>query len=366
MLTALEQGGQGGLSPRAGFVVASAGRAYNPGVSLRVRTRVGLAATVCAIVVSGAARAQQEQYGEREELDPATDAWRVAAPVAGDAAGTALDQARSYLARGESRRAFRILRKWVEENPDHERYYESRYLLGESYFERKYFYQAYEQYEEVIDNTAGELFFKALRRELDVARAFLSGEKRIVWRFLRMPAYDDGIQILDRIWERAPGTRLGEDALRLKADYFFATGDNDLAQDEYANLASEYPNGRFSRLAMLRAAEAADAAFPGIRFDDRPLVEAEERYRQVKSAFPQFAERELVDERLTAIRQKRAAKDLSIAKWYERTGRRGAAEFYFRQIIRQWPGTIEDADARTRLRALGIELEPTDGQERSP
>ena len=53
------------------------------------------------------------------------------------------------------------------------------------------------------------------------------------------------------------GTRI-----RTKADHFFDRGEMDLAQDEYVNLTREYPAGRFVRLAMLRSAEAAGAAFP--------------------------------------------------------------------------------------------------------
>jgi outer membrane protein assembly factor BamD (BamD/ComL family) len=197
---------------------------------------------------------------------------------------------------------------------------------------------------------------------MDVARAFLSGEKRIVWKILRLPARDDGVEILDRVWERMPGTPMGEEALRLKADYFFDRGEMDLAQDEYVNLAREYPAGRFIRLAMLRSAEAAAAAFPGIRFDDRPLVEAEERYRQVAAAFPVYSEREAVEERLEGIRQQRAEKDLDIAQWYERTGQAGAAEFYYRLVLKDWPDTLAANEARNRLRGMGIELETEESQ----
>ncbi|RMF81224.1 MAG: outer membrane protein assembly factor BamD, partial [Planctomycetota bacterium] len=231
--------------------------------------------------------------------------------------------------------------------------YEAVYLLGECYFQRGDFWKAYERFEQVVESTAGELFYKALRREMDVARAFLAGEKRIVWKVLRLPAYDDGIEILDRVWERAPGTRIGEEALKLKADYFFAVGDMDLAQDEYVALAREHPNGRFVQLAMIRSAEAAAAAFPGIKFDDRALVEAEERYRQVMDLFPAFAEREQAPARLEGIRNQRAEKDLDIAQWYERTGRPDAAAYYYRLVITEYPDTLAANEARVRLRALG-------------
>ncbi|MFQ5805745.1 MAG: outer membrane protein assembly factor BamD [Phycisphaerae bacterium] len=324
--------------------------------------------TVCVIghlllaAVAPSAWAQEEQYRERQVLDPESDEW-LEQPVEEEVApADTLDGARRRLAEGQYGKAYKLLKEWTKEHPEHERYFEGLYLLGEAEFERRHFYQAYESYEVVAENTAGELFYKALRREMDVARAFLSGEKRIAWKILRLPAYDDGIEILDRIWERVPGTRLGEAALKLKADYFFDVGDMDLAEDEYVNLTREYPNGRYVQLAMLRGAEAAEAAFPGIRFDDRALLDAQVRYRQVHSTFPGYAEREQVATRLEGIRQQRAEKDLDIARWYERTKQTGAAEFYYRLILKDWPDTLAAAEAQSRLRALGAELPEEEAQ----
>ncbi len=300
---------------------------------------------------------QDQQYRERQVLDPESGEWvdQPAAPEESPAG--ALEQARSLLARGETRAARQRLEEWVEANSGDDRYYEGVYLLGEALFESQRFYQAYQQYEIVVENTGGELFRAALAREYDVAMAFLSGKKRIVWKFLRLPAYEDALEILDRIWERVPGTRLGETALRTRADYYFNKGEMDLAQEEYANLAREYPGGRFAQLAMYRSAVAAEALFPGIKFDDRPLLEAEERYQQLASAYPSYAQRENVDERLEGIRQQRAEKDLYIARWYEKTRQPAAAEFYYRALLRDWAGTLAAAEAQQRLRALGVELE---------
>jgi outer membrane protein assembly factor BamD (BamD/ComL family) len=277
-------------------------------------------------------------------------------PIEPATPGGELEQARSLLATGDARQALSLLKDWTEQNPDHERYHEGMFLLGEAYFETGDYYKAYEGYEAVVQSTSGDLFYRALKREMDVARGFLAGQKRIVWRILRLPAYDDGLQILDRVWEQVPGTRMGEEALKRKADYYFDNGDMDLAQDEYANLARQYPRGRFTRSAMLRSAEASNAAFPGIKFDDRALVESEERYKQVQAAYPDFAARENVDVRLEGIRQQRAEKDLSVARWYEKTKQAGAAEYYYKIILKEWPDTVAAAEARSRLRAMGVEF----------
>ncbi|GMU80695.1 MAG: outer membrane protein assembly factor BamD [Phycisphaerales bacterium] len=312
---------------------------------------------VVSFLVSWAASApaQEERPRERQILDPDQNQW-VDRPAEPETIGGELEQARRWLATGEAKKARKLLKRWTKDNPDDERYYEAMFLLGEAYFETRDFYKAYESYVVVVQNTGGDMFYKTLRREMDVARAFLSGQKRIVFGFLRLPAYDDGIKILDGIWELVPGTRLGEQALKLKADYYFANGDLDLAQDTYALLSREFPSGRWARLAMFRAAAAAFAAFPGIKFDDRALLDADERYRQLKATYPEVAARENVDSQLEAIRQQRADKDLYIARWYEKTDAVNAAEYYYRRILKDWPDTLAAGQAAARLRGMGIEI----------
>lgn len=300
---------------------------------------------------------QDRQYRERQVLDPETGEWvdQQRPPKSGPR--DELDEARRLLAAGEPKKARKLLEGWLERNSDDDRYYEAEYLRGETYFESGDYWKAVTRFQTVAENSAGELFHIANERCVDVARAFLSGQKRILWKVFRLPAYDDGIEILDRVWEREPGTRLGEFALKVKADYYFDRGDMDLAQDEYANLVLQYPSGRYVQPAMLRTAEAAEAAFPGVKYDDRPLIEAEERYRQFQGTFPAYAERENVAERLEGIRQQRAEKDLVIARWYERWRRPDAAQYYYRRILADWPDTLAEAEARARLRALGAAVQ---------
>lgn len=299
---------------------------------------------------------QEEQYRERQLLDPEQDTWvdQARPPTAGPL--DELDEARRLLAIGQPRQARKLLEPWLVANYDHDRYYEGVLLLGETWFESREFWRAVERFQEVAENAAGGLFHRANERCVDVARAFLSGQKRIVWRIMRLPAYDEGLEILDRVWQREPGTRLGEVALKLRADHYYKSGDVDLAQDEYANLVQQFPGGRYVQLAMLRTAQAAEAAFPGVKFDERPLIEAQERYRQLRGAFPAYAQSENVDARLEGIRQTRADKDLDIARWYQRTGRSDAAEYYYRLILNDWPGTLAAVEAQAHLQAMGVKV----------
>ncbi len=326
------------------------------GITLDLRTPAGAALIVALLLLP--LYAQEQQYRERQVLDPETGEWVDLPPTEEEQPSDELGRARALIARDKADAARRLLKRWMKANPDDERFEEARFLLGETYFLARDYWKAVQQYQTVAENASGELYDLANQRCVDVGRAFLSGQKRILWIFFRLPAYDDGVEILDRVWERAPGSRIGELALKLKADFYFERGDMDLAQDEYANLVKQYPSGRYVQLAMLRSAEAAEAAFPGVKFDDQPLIDAQQRYQQVVAAFPPYAERERVPERLEGIRQQRAEKDLSVARWYEKTRRSGAAEFYYRLILEDWPDTLAAAEARTRLRAMGVREEP--------
>ncbi len=300
--------------------------------------------------------AQDEKLREQDVLDPETNTW-VTRQAEVAARGT-IDEGRELLARDKSYRAHKVLKKWVKKHPDDDRHIEGVFLLGEAYFDRGWYYQAYENYLTVIENSSGDLFNKALRRSMDCARAFLSGEKRIVWGFLRFPAEPDGVKILDQVWERVPGTRMGEDALKLKSDYQFERGELALAQQNYAFLAQQYPRGRFTQAALLRSAEAAAGDFPGVKFDEKPLLDAQERYRQFEAQYPAAATHEGIDQRLAGIREERAEKDLYVAKWYRKTKQNGAAVFYVRAILKDWPDTLAAAAARRELRSMGIDIEP--------
>lgn len=320
-----------------------------------------LALTVSSGAPASEPRSQDQPPPQRLVLDPDTNEWVPASEPAPAEVGP-LKQARELLARGDWRAARRVLKSWLKGDLSTEQYAEAELLLAETYFQEQDFYAAYEHFELVVENATGELFYHALEREMDVARAFLAGRPRILWKIFRLPAYDDGVEILGRIWERVPGTRLGEDALKMRADFEFERGNLGVAQDEYANLAREYPNGRYAAYALLRAAAAGEGSYPGARFDDRSLLLAEQRYRQTQENFPADARRQHVSVRLDGIREQRAEKDFEIARWYERTRQTGAAIFYYRLVLSDWPGTLAETHASARLEALGAQPLERGGQ----
>ncbi len=321
--------------------------------------------------VEAAEKRKAEQYAERLVYDPKTGEWLELAPPEPGTPDGDLELARATLARGDGARDFRrarkLLQRWIKTYFDSPRYAEALFYYADAEFQLGNLMKAYEHYERLLDDYGGtELAQRALRNELVIAEVFLSGRWRKVWRgVFRFPAYDEALDILERLaTNRAPGTPIAEAALKIKADYYYGKGEFRDAEQEYARLAREFPRSRYVRLALLRSAQSAFASFPGVRFDDAGLVEAEERFEQFRRQYPRAAEEENVPLLLEQIRNSRAHKEYLIGRYYQRTKHPRAAGFYYRSVMQYWPDTTWAQLAQRRLDRLGYgEERPSDVEE---
>lgn len=299
--------------------------------------------------------------------DPKTREWiEVAPPEPGTDAGD-LELARRLLAEHRYGEARKALRAWRKSYPDSPLYAEALFASADAEVyaadagRAADLWQAHEWYDEILNGWGGtDVAERAIRRELIVAEMFLfKGHKRRVLKgMLRVSAVDETLDFLNRIIDdRAPGTRVAEQALRMQADYHFQKGEFDEAERAYARLARDFPRGEYERLALQRAADAAFASFAGIEFDDAPLLEAEERYHQYLQRYPGTDEARGVPELLERIRENRAEKELTIGRYYERAKQPSAAIYYYRSVATNWPDTIAAEQARNRLEQLGESVE---------
>ena len=159
------------------------------------------------------------------------------------------------------------------------------------------------------------------------------------------------------IEQNGAGHRIAEVALKEKADYFFRTGQFELAEMAYRRLAKEYRSKKYRRYAMYRSAAAALASFPGIAFDDTPLIEASELYKEYLENFPNDSNKTEIKTILEQIQERRAHKEFSIGKFYERIRKVDAAAYYFKVVIKLWPETLWAERARAELERLGFETD---------
>jgi len=275
-------------------------------------------------------------------------------PAAKPAEGTGAGELvilRGYVEQKERKKAVSAAKRFRKKYPGDPGREEATFLAGQAELDAKRYYQAYEWFEKQIDeHPNGRLLERALTREMAAAEAFLRGEKRIVGKIFRLPARDEGLEILRRIAEHAPGSIIAEKALLRIGEYHAGRGEHAEAAEAYDNYLQLFGKSRRAPEAMLKAARAMLASYKGVPYDETPLIEAEQRFKVIRSQYPATAKKARVETSLERITEIRAQRAWRTARFYARTGRPKAARFYYQQVIDRFPGSRWAAEAR---RALG-------------
>ena len=239
---------------------------------------------------------------------------------------------------------------FCKDHPDSPSCEEAMLLGSQAELDNGMYYQAFERLEAMLAKYPNGLFLeRALTREMEVANAFLAGKKRIVGRMLRLPAADEGLTILRKIAEHAPGTDIAERALLRIGEYHFEKKDYRDAADAYDEFLALNPKSARAPHTMAQAAQAMYESFKGVPYDETPLVEAEARYKTLLAQYPDEARKCRAADMLREIVTIRGERAYETAKFYERTGRPQSAIFYYRQVAEEFPSTVWASEARTKV-----------------
>lgn len=311
------------------------------------QARILCALAGALLLAAGAASAKEPARGQ--ELIWQDGKWvHQPAPAPGTPAGE-LAMIRQAMDAADYSRALGIADGFLKKYPAEPLREEVLGMAGDAELKRDRHWQAYERFEQQLTEfPKGARMERALEREIELARAFLSGKKRIAYGIFILPAQQEGIEILERVAERAPGTTLADTALLAIGDYHFdrqAWTESAEAYDSFLKLAPKSPKASYGEL---RAALSLWRSYRGPAYDETPLSEAEQRFKAFAQHYPEAAGEAGVDEIVKSIRAARAAKVMESANFYVRTGRPAAAGAFYRQISEQYG----DTNLAERARAL--------------
>ncbi len=285
--------------------------------------------------------------------------WRTGKWVRSDSKSEAspdgeLAAIRQLVDKKHNAKVVKAAKAFIKKHPEHRGCEEAMMLAGESELARGRYYQAFEWFEKQLAKyPSGKYFQRSLSREFDAAEAFLAGKKRIVWGFVRLSAKGEGLDILSRIAEHSPKSAIAAKAIMRIADYHYSADEYAEAVDAYDDYVGMFKNSPDCGYAMLQAARATRAQFTGIKFDETPLVEAEQRFKNFAERFPRAAKKENVSKILNEIADTLAEKLYACGEYYVRVGKPSAAAFYCKQVMDRYGRTVWARQARQALNGLG-------------
>jgi outer membrane protein assembly factor BamD (BamD/ComL family) len=256
------------------------------------------------------------------------------------------------LQEGAAKTVIKNAKDWVKRNHTHPLMPQVLLLQGDAEVLCGNKYRALFSYEDLLNNyPTSDLYLPTLEREYNIADAFLNGYKRLFLGMRILPVTDDALELLDRIQDRQRGSAIAERAGLRVADYYYSAGKFQEAVDTYSDFLKRYPYSQYTRKAEIRRAQASLGKFRGLLFDFTPLYDARERLATIANDYPQSAEQlqaRAIDDR---IYQLEGQKDLAIARYYFRAGKKHASAYYYRRVIANWPDTTFAAEARKELLA---------------
>ncbi|MFP4053329.1 MAG: outer membrane protein assembly factor BamD [Phycisphaerae bacterium] len=275
---------------------------------------------------------------------------RVAEPKEGTPAGE-LMLIREYLHEDEPKDAFEAAKDFLDRYPQTQKREEVMLLAGEAQMARGRYSDAYDWFErQISEYPTGRFFRRALQREYEIADAFLKGRKKRLWHLFRVDATDDGLEILTRIVEQAPGTAIARKSLLRMGDHYFEQARYPAAVDMYDQFLRIYGKSDQAAYAMLRAARASRLQYRGPKYDATPLRSARQRYTAFVERFPTQAKKLDIERVRREIVDMLAEKTFRTGLFYERVDRPKAADFYYRQVLTTFPRSAWASDAEAKLR----------------
>lgn len=308
------------------------------------RSLLFLSVAALGIGLSSSAFAQSKEF----RLDPA-GGWEPArAPKPGTDEAVIAD-ARQFLAERRYGAAESLLDRWIDANENSKSAWlaEAYLLRGDARLGNDDEEEALRDYEEVVQGfTGSDMFPLALEREMDVALKYLNGLHRRVLG-LRI---DSGVglaeEILLRINERLPGSRLAERALLELADYYYRARDLRMAAESYDVFLRLYPQSEYRQRALQRRVYANIARFKGPKYDATGLLDAKLQVEQFAREYPVEAEAAGMSDALVArLEESAAAQMLDTGTWYMKQSDAVSARLTFRRLIRKFPTTAAAARA---------------------
>ena len=283
------------------------------------------------------------------------DQWTLPADVDPASPEGQLIEARKALIEGQPRRAEALASAWLDRHDPHPLRPEAFLIRGDALVAQNDEYKALYDYEAICTLYPGsEPYVSALRRELDIAKAYAGGMKRKLWGIRIVSAVDEAVELMIRVQERLPGSTLAEEAGMALADYYFTAGEMTLAAEAYLLFMENYPRSAQFRKARLRFIYARLASFKGPAYDASGLLEAAAQLRTLQEIEPLTAEQIGADALLLRIDESLASKLVSQARWYARTGDPISAELSVRRAVERYPRSIAAREAA----AFGITLVP--------
>jgi len=250
----------------------------------------------------------------------------------------AIAELRQTLASGKPKDMLAAMDKLKAEHPEMVGGDVDAFLAAETVYAKRDLGKAGKKYKQFLDTWPDSpLQPLAMERYFSIGAAFLQGQKRVFLKILRLPAFDDGVTIMQTIADKAGNTPISLRALTTLAENQERRKKFIDAYYTWAEVSSRWPTGVEGQNALLRMARALHASYNGPDYDASAIKSARSYFEDYRQRYPQMAEQLRLDETIALIDEQLAYKMYQVGYYYERAENARGAAIHYEQTQAKWP-----------------------------
>ncbi len=239
-------------------------------------------------------------------------------------------------------------------------------MAAESLFFAEEFYRAEEMYGKLVKEYPRNPYLDQVdARRFEIADFWLKHDSAVHRPFVMVNFTDDklpwndtgghGKRVLERMRLDNPTGRVSDDAtMRLAVDQF-EKGKFEGAADTFADLRMTYPDSEHQFQAQFLELQSLMSSYQGSKYSSVPLDDAETRVKQIAKQFPAEAgeRQEDLNVAYAKIRFLKAERAWHGAEYRRAREEHGAARFYYKKLIEDFPETPFAKEAEARIAEIG-------------
>ncbi len=267
-----------------------------------------------------------------------------------------LKYALGFYSTGKYDEAIREFRKLLKHYPKSRQAAEAQYYIGVCLQKQGKLYQAFKNYQLVIDKYPfSERFKEIIKLEYEIGKALLEGGQRKN-KFIEALAGTDYnvIDIFRTVIKNDPYGEFAASAQYKIALYLKQKGVYQEARDEFEKVVNDYPESKWARAAKYQIAMTDAKMSTAPQYDQMITKAAVEGLKEFVKENPDAVLSEKAKKEIDRLRDKEAENNFLVAEFYEKQKNFKAARIYYQTVVDEYKDTKWAAKALKKIRKLPI------------
>ncbi|MBF0522125.1 MAG: outer membrane protein assembly factor BamD [Candidatus Omnitrophica bacterium] len=264
-----------------------------------------------------------------------------------------LDYALGFYKNKAYKETIRELQKLLQHYPKAKQAPEAQFYLGQVYEDQDNLYQAFKEYQTVIDKYPfSELSAKIIQKEYAIAVELIEGKTK---KGTFLDVFKDEYSVVDifrTIIKNAPYGELAAQSQYKIALYLQEKKMYQEARDEFEKTINDYPESEWAKAAKYQIAKTDSQRSTKAAYDQKVTQSAVKEYEEFLKTNPDAELSKQAKDQVHKLRDKEAENNFMAAKFYEKQKNYKSAKIYYQTIVDDYSESSWAPQALKKIREL--------------